>query len=401
MVQRIALSFGQVPETEENDRRGDGVAPVAQMQGELSRPLTTPTKKRPEDTDSSRRISRAEASTGSSSGEPRRRKRKEIDGDDQDGDYTPRTRSKKQNLSPGKSGHTPAGDTAKHAPSAPALNQNLAAGQENASTLPNRSKDKRPTTPLELAPEVQEMEAPQLASIMNTINDLVAKGIESGTLQPQQFASILYKGLNDMVKEGQKDLINIEDSDTENQINLPDSVLENELNERTRQPPFTTRLAQSIDRQFNNSSNQAMQDRPNGPPFPAAQRPAIKIRYSIIASRHPRLTKIRWPNCSLTEKPINVLFDEVAAFTSKKDIERIEFRLITSGSDSRVGITRDQNDVYEDMKKEFAQEVRDNAKRGNLEFDLWIEPDPTDMGASESESHVDMATDGVDLAFSL
>lgn len=108
---------------------------------------------------------------------------------------------------------------------------------------------------------------------------------------------------------------------------------------------------------------------------------AIDIRYSIIASRMPRLIKRNWPIKSLCGKTVRNLFEEVSKFTSKPDIQRIVFTLNLSQADSEYTIGKDDHRTFEAMKDDFADDIMaDWKENGITKFSIWLEPDPTEEG---------------------
>ncbi len=123
--------------------------------------------------------------------------------------------------------------------------------------------------------------------------------------------------------------------------------------------------------------------------------PKPEINYYIIPSRTPRLTKIHWPEGSLADKPLDAIFAEVSAIASKKDVQRIAFKLTTSSSETQYTITRADGKIFEIMKKAFSKDVNRDLGRGNGEFDIELELDPGKGGVlGEAEGC------GVDFGFS-
>lgn len=118
---------------------------------------------------------------------------------------------------------------------------------------------------------------------------------------------------------------------------------------------------------------------------------AIEIRYSIIASRSPRLVKRHWPIQSLSEKTVRTLFVEVSKFTSKPDIQRIVFKLNLSQADSEYTVQKDDQRTFEAMKDDFADDIMADWKgNGTTKFSIWLEPDPT-----EEEDNISPGASGV------
>ena len=116
-------------------------------------------------------------------------------------------------------------------------------------------------------------------------------------------------------------------------------------------------------------------------PAPHTSTPGIEIRYSIIASRTPRLVKRNWAIQSLSGMTIHTLFEEVAKAASKANVLRIDFRLNLSQADSEYTVRRDDAKTFEAMKDEFADDVMsDWQENGNTKFSIWLEPDPAEKG---------------------
>ena len=126
-------------------------------------------------------------------------------------------------------------------------------------------------------------------------------------------------------------------------------------------------------------------------PAPQKTDIAIEIRYSIIASRSPRLIKRHWPIQSLGGKTIETLFEEVSNFTSKPDIQRIVFKLNLSQADSEYIIQKKDDRTFEAMKDDFADDIMADWKgNGTTKFSIWLEPDPT-----EEEDNISPGASGV------
>ena len=116
-------------------------------------------------------------------------------------------------------------------------------------------------------------------------------------------------------------------------------------------------------------------------PAPHTSAPGIEIRYSIIASRTPRLVKRNWAIQSLSGMTIHTLFEEVAKAASRANVLRVDFRLNLSQADSEYTIRRDDAKTFEAMKDEFADDVmNDWQENGNTKFSIWLEPDPVEKG---------------------
>ena len=117
----------------------------------------------------------------------------------------------------------------------------------------------------------------------------------------------------------------------------------------------------------------------------------IEIRYSIIASRSPRLVKRNWPIRSLSGKTVKTLFEEISKFASKPDIQRIVFKLNLSQADSEYTIQKDDQRTFEAMKDDFADDIMADWKgNGTTKFSIWLEPDPM-----EKENNISPGASGV------
>ena len=126
-------------------------------------------------------------------------------------------------------------------------------------------------------------------------------------------------------------------------------------------------------------------------PAPQKTDIAVEIRYSIIASRSPRLIKRHWPIQSLGGKTIETLFEEVSKFTSKPDIQRIVFKLNLSQADSEYIIQKKDDRTFEAMKDDFVDDIMADWKgNGTTKFSIWLEPDPM-----EEEDNINLGASGV------
>jgi len=123
--------------------------------------------------------------------------------------------------------------------------------------------------------------------------------------------------------------------------------------------------------------------------------PKPEIHYYIIACRSPRLSKIHWSQGSLADITVNSLFNEVLDVASKRNVQRIAFKLTTSTSDTQYTITRNDDKIYEIMKKAFSKDINADLARGNMEFDIELELDP-----GQSGSLIAAEENGVDFGFS-
>ena len=325
----------------------EGAAPVAQMQIEPSKSSANRVGNEPD------RVvpSIAGPSDENPFGESRGRKRKQVDDDDDDDDYVPEVLSKKRDTSP---------DVSEPESSHSALPRNR---HQQGPILLDWSKGKH---------------------IM--AGNLTTSSAKKPHLQEAQHKS----------REEVEYLRTIKTPRNEFQMNGSQTSFNNSMNPANDgvelQPNFTPTVRAS-----NGKSTTPFNQIGQEPP----KKPAVKIRYWIIASRHPRATRIKWTDCSLTGQSIWSVFDQVSARTQKRDIQSIEFTLVTSGSDTRVSIKRDQEDFYEEMKKDFSQDIKHDVRTGNTNFEIWMEPDPSVAFAGAIEQNRGVEGNSVDLTFSV
>jgi hypothetical protein len=120
------------------------------------------------------------------------------------------------------------------------------------------------------------------------------------------------------------------------------------------------------------------------PPKEAQSHPpatsGIDIRYFIIMSQIPRPVKQRWDIQSLSGKSVENVFEEVSRFTSKPDIQRIDFKLKLAPADSKSSIKCNDSKAFENMKEDFADDIMADVRdKGNTKFTIWLEPDPIEQ----------------------
>lgn len=116
-----------------------------------------------------------------------------------------------------------------------------------------------------------------------------------------------------------------------------------------------------------------------------APRPKVQIQYFIITACAPRLSYTLWLEGTLRHKTLGEIFDDVATYTSARRVEKIVFELTTSRARIRYLIRRNDEDVFEDMRREFNERLRVDRKRGITKFKIWLEPDPTGQGSTDVE----------------
>ena len=124
-------------------------------------------------------------------------------------------------------------------------------------------------------------------------------------------------------------------------------------------------------------------------------RPSIQVRYTIIKSREPKVSKLYWDNGALQNKTVAMLFAEISTLVGRTSIERIGFQLIASASEFEYVITRGDENVFADMCDAFSKDIKaDRKATGNTQFEIWVEPDPVKPHGGPS-----MDNDDEDLVF--
>ena len=178
---------------------------------------------------------------------------------------------------------------------------------------------------------------------------------------------------------------------------LPAQVLEtrtnqesgNQMDETNARPPAGASSRGVIDGQPDRFVDQTVQYQVNKPEALPRPRQALTIGYWVVQLRNGRPLKIRWPDCLLLNKSLDTLFSEVSQLASKKDIRSIQFKLFLSQSDTRCCLAKHQNNDYEDMKGDFSEEMRKDARTTEKRvFDVWMELVPADAAAAVDEIEV-------------
>lgn len=107
----------------------------------------------------------------------------------------------------------------------------------------------------------------------------------------------------------------------------------------------------------------------------------VQVRYTIIISRAPRLVRRRWPIGSLSSKTVETVFEELSAFTFKKNIEQIDFTLETSQGEYTYPIQRGDAENFDEMTHDFSRDITHDIERnGKMNLKIWLEPDPGGEG---------------------
>ena len=116
-----------------------------------------------------------------------------------------------------------------------------------------------------------------------------------------------------------------------------------------------------------------------------AAKPSIQVRFSIIKSRTPKLSKRYWENGALHNKTVDTLFAEISTLVGRRGIERISFQLKAEGSESEYVVARGDETTFADMRVAFSEEIKaDKRATGNTRFEIWVEPDPVELRQGQS-----------------
>ena len=111
------------------------------------------------------------------------------------------------------------------------------------------------------------------------------------------------------------------------------------------------------------------------------------IRYYIIKSRRPKLSRQPWRAGSLEGKTFDQLCDEVASLIGRTNIHRLNFELTTSTGQYDDTVSRDEpynfDAVREDLKEEITRDMEENE---TTMFEVSLEPDPGVHGGLKPET---------------
>ena len=371
--------------------------PVARMQVGASKPVTPHTNRRTEKGATTSQSFDAESSYEKSPG--RGRKRKDISGDDEDGEYTPRKSTKKHKSATSKLDESSAAECHSTDPSqSPERGIEDSAGDgrngNHTTVLSRESKGKGRTSTTVAFPRIDQKQNQQASpkANMGATVDALSEGLEYlGTVPTtKETRSSLLSGIIDATVEQSpsKSAAELPSLGPSSPNTLVASI--NSANEYPMLPPSASTVYDG-----------AIQNHGHEPPQPRESRPAVIIRYYVILARTPRLMKDRWWECSLTGKSIDVLFDEVSRFTSEAPVERIDFTLISDNSDVRFGISRSQSELYEEMKEDFSREIKKELGKGNMDFEIWVEPNPARSVAMEANRQAGRVANADNVGFSL
>ena len=122
----------------------------------------------------------------------------------------------------------------------------------------------------------------------------------------------------------------------------------------------------------------------------SSSKSVIRVWYSVVVSKHPRHVVKSWPQGSIQNKSLSDVFDEVEVFISRKNVQRIDFRLTTPQEERIFPVSRDDEDQYQRMRRVFSEVLRMGIRKGNMEFEIWLEPDPEDQEAEADDEDTDI-----------
>ena len=108
-----------------------------------------------------------------------------------------------------------------------------------------------------------------------------------------------------------------------------------------------------------------------------------QIRYWIITSKTPKVSKYHWSDGSLQSKPLDALFQEIATCISRNDIEKIDFKLNTAFTETHFTVGSEDQEEFEEMKSKFGEELKEAKKRGCRVSEIYLEPNAVPKEAQE------------------
>lgn len=372
----------------------------------------TPKKTRPGQTTPPSKPAGAQALHGNSLADSSRRRRRDVDGDDENAEYIPRPRSKRHKAT------------------------SNASDDAHIVLEPQRPEPELDASPIWTCPPAADGQCPVCFTLLAHIADgsVAAKESHVDACIKLQLSSSpsppapVARLSNTVLPNRSRDKHSVPAAhvavNINNQFSIPESPLvdaghedlidnaQEYLRRSSAEPldllphPLPGHAERSLP---SPASNAARPETTTPEPSPAIENPTEQqtlahepqaqprpeIHYYIIASRTPRLSKIHWAEGSLADRTIGAIFDEVAAVASKSDVQRIAFKLTTSRSDIQYTISRNNEKIYEIMKKVFSKDVNADLGRGNMEFDIELELDP-----GNSAVPVQTEESGLDFGFS-
>ncbi|KAL6719455.1 hypothetical protein ACLMJK_003695 [Lecanora helva] len=401
-MKRINESFRQALDLVERDNSSKQPDNVTSKGSTSSKLPVTPETKRTTYPLTPKTSSGSSASFNRTDGQLTTRKRKDIDDDDQDEDYIPKKRNtNKQKPSPGKSSFLSTSDSREVMPRSAGQGSTPRRPSDQSPRSPQSNPKDRPSIRTYFQPaSANEPQPARVPSHTHHVEDDIFEGADLYGASEPTTPSRLVAGSSpapaDPVPEPVSEPV------VSAPVNKP--VLEPAPNPEQAEAFQATVAATSLEPEVQPAVT-APQDELNQPnelaesPHPPISKPPITIRHSIIAARHPRLTRIRLPGYSLTRKTLPNLLSDISTMTSKRDIQRIEFKLTSSWSDSRMTVGRSQSAFYEEMKTEFAKDIRSDVRKGEVEFEFWMEPDPPGDGIVVDEGDLQVGRGGEDEKF--
>ncbi|KAL9639877.1 MAG: hypothetical protein Q9164_000656 [Protoblastenia rupestris] len=103
----------------------------------------------------------------------------------------------------------------------------------------------------------------------------------------------------------------------------------------------------------------------------------VQLRFNIIKARTPRLTERHWEGGALSNRTARSLFEDISGLLSRVSIQRMQFKLSTSQSDSEYLIMNGDENTFQIMRDDFTDKIKDDVRRNrNLRFRIELEPDP-------------------------
>ena len=93
----------------------------------------------------------------------------------------------------------------------------------------------------------------------------------------------------------------------------------------------------------------------------------------MILSRRPRLRTIEWEGGTLLGNSLGEVFQEVSAFVSRDDFDKIYFTLGSLQREQRWSVGKGDNDKYKRMRRAFNESVKEDRKKDTINFEISLE----------------------------
>lgn len=146
--------------------------------------------------------------------------------------------------------------------------------------------------------------------------------------------------------------------------------------EQSNIPPMAS------DRQVNREQNRSFSDQVASINARVAQ---PRIRFMIIT--HAPLAERYWRKGTFKDRSLEDIFAGVSDCIRRPNIQEIVFKLKTkSHGESTYPIDRDDHAGFEDMKERFVNNITEDAKKGDTNFEIKLELEPDRVEETSQEA---------------